>query len=90
MLAPYLNLMYDMYLHHLIFSGDDQNGAEDVDGGARGPHFLPFETRLRHVAPRFAIVTWGRPCRVCPHHALSRRPEENPLIREPSIFIAVL
>jgi len=65
-LAPFLNLIYDMYLHYLISSGDDQNGADDVDGGARGPHFLKFETRLRHVAPRFAIVTWGRRCRVCP------------------------
>ena len=45
---------------------DRLNGADDVDGGARGPHFLKFETRLRHVAPRFAIVTWGRRCKVCP------------------------
>jgi len=70
-----------MYLHHLISSGDDQNRADDVDVGARGPHFLKFETRLRHVAPRFAIVTWGRRCRVCPDG--SRPPVETDGDREP-------
>lgn len=65
-LAPFLNLVSDMYLHHLISSGDDQNVADDINEGARGTHFLKFETRFRNVAPIFAIVIWGRRCRVCP------------------------
>jgi len=40
------------------------NGVGDVDAGAFRPHFLNIETRLRHGAPRFANMTWGRRCRV--------------------------
>ena len=40
MLAPLLSLISDMYLHNVISDDEDQNGADDDVGGARGPHLL--------------------------------------------------
>ena len=63
--ARFLKPTYALYLRHLIRLKRSLNGVADVDAGAFRPHFLNIETRLRHVAPRFANRTWGRRCRVC-------------------------
>ena len=75
--APFLKPTYALYLRHLIRLKRSLNGVADVDAGAFRPHFLNIETRLRHVAPRFENMTWGRRCRVCSQC----RPDSHPALR---------
>jgi len=62
--APFLKPTFALYLRHLIWLKRSLNGVAVVDAGAFRPHFLIIQTRLRHVAPCFANMTWGRRCRV--------------------------
>ena len=56
-LNGHLNLNSKMYLHRLISSGDEQNGAGDDVGAARGPHFLQF-AEGDPCFPRFATFRY--------------------------------
>jgi len=63
--APFPKATYVLYLRDMIWFKRSLNGVGDVGAGAFRPHFLNNGTRLRHVAPRFANITWGRRCRDC-------------------------
>jgi len=48
-----------LYVRNLIWIKRSTNGVGDVGAGPFRPHFLNNETRLRHVAPRFAKYDLG-------------------------------
>ena len=84
--APFSKAKYVLYFHILIWFKRSTNGVGDVGAGPLRPHFLNNETRLRHAAPRFANMTWGRRCRECSDAALPAAAAHRPQMARPPFF----